>query len=159
MTVDDLNDQRIKNALAQLAEHAKIELSARYEQELDESVSVLISLPTGDIKIDGKRLADKFGRLIGLSAPLTKSKFDELVGPHIESTIQATKALLDQSGTTSDVEAIVFVGDPSNLGLLKVRVSLGIGLPWVCNQPDPKTILAQGAALFAATCDWSKSED
>jgi molecular chaperone DnaK len=158
MTVDDLNDQKIKNALAQIAEQAKIELSARYEQEFDESVSVLISLPTGDIKIDGKRLADKSGREIGLNIPFTKTKMDQLVGPHIESTIQATKALLDQSGTTtSGVDAIVFVGEPSNLVLLKAPVSLGLGLPWVCNQPDPITILAKGAAIYAESLDWSKS--
>ena len=160
MTVDDLNDQKIKNALAQIAEQAKIELSARYEQEFDEAVSVLISLPTGDIKIDGKRLSDKSGRPIGLKIPLSKSKFDELVGPHIENTIQATKALLDRSSvTTSEIDGMVFVGHPSNLAILEARVSRGLGLPWVGNLPDPGTIVACGAAIGAASLDWSKSEN
>ena len=158
MTVDDLNDQKIKNALAQIAEQAKIELSARYEQEFDEAVSVLISLPTGDIKIEGKRLSDKGGREIGLNIPFTKAKMDQLVGPYIDSTIQATKALLDRNAvTTSEIDGMVFVGHPSNLAILEARVSRGLGLPWVGNQPYPGTIFACGAAIGAASLDWSKS--
>jgi molecular chaperone DnaK len=158
MTVDDLNDQKIKNALAQIAEQAKIELSARYEQEFDEAVSVLISLPTGDIKIEGKRLSDKGGREIGLNIPFTKAKMDQLVGPYIENTIQATKALLDRSSLSAkNIDSVVFIGGPTLFAPLRKKVVAELEIEQFAQELDPMTAVAKGAAIYAESLDWSKS--
>lgn len=123
-------------------ERAKIELSSR------ESTS--ISLAESEM-----RLTDERGRELFLDVPVSRSMFDEVVRPRLETAVQAARDTLASAGiSATDVERIVFVGGPTQYRALREVVSVGLGIP-VALDVNPMTAVAEGAALFAESLDWT----
>jgi molecular chaperone DnaK len=154
---DDLNSANIKNMLAMEAEKAKIELSARYEQEGHEEVQVQIMLPDGDIKVGGKRLTDGQGREVGLNVPFKKSKMDQIAKSYIQDTVTSCKQVLsDNNVTAEEIDYVVFIGGPTLYKPLREKVCADLGIEIYPNYVDPMTAVAKGAAIYAESLDWSR---
>jgi molecular chaperone DnaK len=133
---------RFRSIVAWAAERAKIELSAREQ--------ATISLQEGEL-----RTKDGAGVDMYVEAPLSRGDLDALLQPLIESTVQATRDVLTAAHLTSeDVERIVFVGGPTQYKPLRDAVAAALQLP-SDTQTDPMTAVAEGAALFAESVDWT----
>jgi molecular chaperone DnaK len=125
-------------------ERAKIELSSR------ESTS--ISLSESEL-----RLKDSEGRELYLDIPVTRAELDIAIRSRVETAIQAAKDALEVAGVSaSDVERIVFVGGPTQYRPLRELVSAGLGIPAAVDV-NPMTAVAEGAAVFAESMDWSSA--
>ena len=123
-------------------ERAKIELSAR-----DEARVTLSETET--------RLRDLDGKELYLDVPVSRSAFDGIIAERIDASIAAAQETLSKAGLTSrDLERIVFVGGPTNYKPLRDRVASGLGIPG-STDVNPMTAVAEGAALFAESIDWS----
>ena len=123
-------------------ERAKIELSSR------ETTS--ISLAESEM-----RLTDEKGRELYLDVPLSRDQFDVVVHPRMVTAVQAAQDALKSAGVTgADIERIVFVGGPTQYAPLRAMVAEGLGIPAALDV-NPMTAVAEGAALFAESLDWS----
>ena len=123
-------------------EKAKIELSGKE--------GATISLPETDI---GFR--DGSSEEIYLDIPLSRQQLDALIAPMIEETVRAARETLEKAGQDpNDVNRIVFVGGPTNYKPLRDKVSMELGIA-ASTEVNPMTAVAEGAAVFAESIDWS----
>ncbi len=122
---------RLKHA----AEEAKVALSRAGE--------VVLALPapleTGD--------SDPFDPEL----VLTRETFESLVLPLVDRSLAVCERLLREHATAAaGLARIVFVGGPTVTPVLRERVAAVLGAP-VADGLDPMTLVAQGAAIHAAT--------
>ncbi len=118
-------------ALLALAEDAKIELSrsTRAAVTSDEPLSVN-------------------GKDVEVDVVIERGELEERVEPLIERSIEVCHRLLDAHGRES-LDRIVLVGGPTAMPRVRTRVAEALG-PLAAESLDPMTLVAQGAALFAA---------
>ena len=143
---EDLSTSSDYKALVRLAawaaERAKFELSAREE--------AIISLSEMDA-----RVRDESNQEIYIDIAIARSTLDGLIEERVGESIEATRETLDKAGLSPhDVERLVFVGGPTNYKPLRDKVSLELGIPSSA-EVNPMTAVAEGAALFSESIDWS----
>ncbi len=121
-----------------LAEEAKIELARAREAAL-----------TGAITLPGEAAPTEIDLL------LDRPTLERLLDPLVERTLLVCRRLLAAHGLRSgDLGEIVLVGGPTVMPRLRERVGAGLGAA-LRVELDPMTLVAQGAALFAATAGLS----
>jgi len=124
------------------AEQAKIALS--------QNEDAVISLPETDMGVQ-----DQAGEEIYLDVPFDRKAFDALISQQVEESIQAVHEALEKAGmTANDVERVVFVGGPTNYKPLRDKVAFELGIA-PSTEVNPMTAVAEGAAIFAESVDWS----
>lgn len=124
------------------AERAKIELSSRSETAITVSEHEL-------------RARDRSGAELYLEVKVTRQELDEILAELIADTVRcAQEALASAHLTTADLERVVFIGGPTHYKPLRDKVASSLSLP-ADTQCDPMTAVAEGAALFAESVDWS----
>jgi len=123
-------------------EKAKIDLSSK------EQAVIALS----DIELSAK---DRKGNEIYLDIVLTRKQFDDLIEPKVTESIQATRETLEKAGLSgNDVERIVYVGGPTHYKPLRDKVAFELGIS-SSTEVNPMTAVAEGAALFAESIEWS----
>lgn len=143
---DDLTSNPNYRSLMRLsawaAERAKIELSSREDS--------VISLSETEL-----RARDESGTDLYLDIPITRTMLDPLIESRIDESITAARETLTKAGLTAhDIERIVFVGGPTHYKPLRDKVSFELGIPG-STDVNPMTAVAEGAALFAESIEWS----
>lgn len=124
------------------AEKAKIELSQREES--------LISLSETELNA-----RDCNGQEIYLDVLLTRKQLDDLIAPRVTESIQAARETLRKAGyEPQDVERLIFVGGPTQYKHLRDKVAFELGIA-ASTEVNPMTAVAEGAAIFAESIDWS----
>jgi molecular chaperone DnaK len=124
------------------AEKAKIELSGK--------LNTVIALAENEL---GAK--DRSGKEIFLDIEVRRSEFDKLIGPRLDESIRAARETMEKAGLTPhDVERVVFVGGPTHYKPLRDRVSFELGVS-PSTDVNPMTAVAEGAAVFAESIDWS----
>ena len=134
--------RRLMRVAAWAAERAKVELSAREE--------TAIRMEEVDVGV-----RDESGEEIYLDIPVNRSTLDGLMTEKVDESIEATRETLDKAGLTPhDVERVVFIGGPTVYKPLRDRVAFELGLP-ASTEVNPMTAVAEGAAIFAESIDWT----
>jgi molecular chaperone DnaK len=124
------------------AERAKIELSARSE--------AIIHAGEDELKV-----AARDGTEIYLDIPITRKQLDEVIAEEIANSVVAARETIEKAGLSShDIERIVFVGGPTQYGTLREKVASELGIA-ASAEVNPMTAVAEGAAIFAESIDWS----
>jgi len=124
------------------AEQAKIELSSKEESA--------INAPDTEIGV-----RDQSGEEIYLDIPITRKRYDELISSKIDESIHATRETLGKAHlTANDVERIVFVGGPTQYRPLRDRVAQELAIA-ASTEVNSMTAVAEGAAVFAESIDWT----
>lgn len=124
------------------AEKAKIELSQKE--------STVISLPETELGV-----RDLAGEEIYLDIPLDRATFDELIAPKLAESVTATRETMEKAGLSPhDIERVVFVGGPTHYKPLRDKVAFELGVA-ASTEVNPMTAVAEGAAVFAESIDWS----
>jgi molecular chaperone DnaK len=116
------------------AEDAKIELS-----HSDETDILVADLKLGE-------------RVVSLETTLTRALVEEKVEPLIARSLTVCRRLLAESGLPArgGLGRIILVGGPTKMPLLQRRVSEELGAPFGVGL-DPMTLVAEGAAYYAAS--------
>jgi len=143
---DDLaSDPRFKAFLRMAtwaAERAKIELSQRED--------AVISLPETEAGVK-----DLSGAELYVDIPLARAQFDALIAAKLEESIQAGRETLEKAGLNAhDVERVVFVGGPTHYKPLRDKVAFELSIA-PSTDVNPMTAVAEGAAVFAESIEWS----
>ncbi len=124
------------------AEKAKIDLSSS-----DEAV---VTLDDSEL-----RVRDAAGVDIYLDISVTRQRFDELIAGKIEESIAATRETMEKAGLSPhDIGRVVFVGGPTQYKPLRDKVAFELGIA-ASTDVNPMTAVAEGAAVFAESIDWS----
>lgn len=124
------------------AEKAKIELSQKEE--------TVVSLPETELGV-----RDQAGEEIYIDITIDRKRYDALIAPKVEESIQATRETLEKAGLSPhDVERVVFVGGPTHYKPLRDKVAFELGVA-PSTDVNPMTAVAEGAAVFAESIDWA----
>lgn len=101
------------------------------------------------------RVQDSRGNEIYLDVPLSRKELDQLIAEYLDESIEAARGTITKAGLSPhDFERIVFVGGPTNYKPLRDKVSFELGIQGAF-EINPMTAVAEGAALFAESIDWS----
>jgi molecular chaperone DnaK len=143
---EDLSANPQYKSLLRLAtwatEKAKIELSQKEE--------AVISLPETEL---GAR--DQAGEEIYIHVTIDRKRYDDLIAPKVEESIQSARETLEKAGLSPhDVERVVFVGGPTQYKPLRDKVAFELGIA-PSTDVNPMTAVAEGAAVFAESIDWA----
>lgn len=123
-------------------EKAKIELSQKEE--------VIVSLPETELGI-----RDQAGEEIYIDITIDRERYDGLIGPKLEESIVSARETLEKAGLNPhDVERVVFVGGPTHYKPLRDKVAFELGIA-PSTDVNPMTAVAEGAAVFAESIDWT----
>jgi len=135
----DEGNARFKAVFAQLkylAEVAKTDLSQYLKTTID--IAGIRGLETDD---NGKEIAVSIG--------LTRERFEQLIKPKIDETIDlARKTILDSSISASSVTKILLVGGPTQIPFIRDRLERELKIP-INTTLDPLTVVAKGAGIYA----------
>lgn len=124
------------------AEKAKIELSQKEE--------VVVSLPETELGV-----RDQSGEEIYIDITLDRKHYDTLIAPKVDESIQAAREALEKAGLRpDDVERVVFVGGPAHYKPLRDKVAFELGIA-PSTEVNPMTAVAEGAAVFSESIDWT----
>lgn len=124
------------------AEKAKIELSQKEE--------TVVSLPETELGV-----RDQAGEEIYIDITIDRKRYDELIAPKVEESIQSARETLEKAGLSPhDVERVVFVGGPTHYKPLRDKVAFELGVA-PSTDVNPMTAVAEGAAVFAESIDWA----
>lgn len=124
-------------------EKAKIELSQREE-------AVVSLSPETDISV-----RDQAGEEIYIDITIGRKQYDALIATRVDESIRATREALDKAGLSPhDVERVVFVGGPTHYKPLRDKVAFELGIA-PSTDVNPMTAVAEGAAVFAESIDWT----
>jgi molecular chaperone DnaK len=116
------------------AEEVKIELSRKSEASLVLPQALLVG-----------------GEEIEVDLSLDRATLDALALPLIERTLLVCRRLLAAHGVPQgSLARVVLVGGPTVMPILRARVEQGLSAP-LGEGLDPMTLVAQGAAIYAAT--------
>ena len=122
------------------AERAKIQLSSR-----DEAMIEAEDLGAKDVS----------GEEMYIACPVSRGQLDQLIAEKIADSISAAREAIENASLTpQDIERIVFVGGPSQYKPLRDKVSFELGLA-ASTDVNPMTAVAEGAAVFAESIDWT----
>lgn len=119
-----------------------------------------IALSTADTAVifagdEEVRVADADESDIYLSIDITRKDLDELIVDRLDATIALCRKVLKDNGYNhEDIDRIVFIGGPSKMPCIRMRVPQELGIP-ADLQTDPMTAVAVGAAIFAESREWS----
>lgn len=123
-------------------EKAKIELSQKEE--------TVVSLPETDLGV-----CDQAGKEIYIDITIDRKRYDALIAPKVEESIQSARETLEKAGLSPhDVERVVFVGGPTHYKPLRDKVAFELGVA-PSTDVNPMTAVAEGAAVFAESIDWA----
>ncbi|HEX8556977.1 MAG TPA: Hsp70 family protein [Pyrinomonadaceae bacterium] len=123
---------------------------AKLKQEAEEAKISLSRLPSYRITT---YLKGGDGRVLPFEYTLRREQIQELAEHYIRKSITICRKLMADAGVgPSDVEKVLLVGGPTLMPYLRERLAdgregLGIALEYKHN---PMTVVAQGAAIFAA---------
>jgi molecular chaperone DnaK len=143
---DDFMSQDKYKKLIRLAswssEKAKISLSSKEES--------IISLTDNELNIQ-----DEEGNDIYLDVSISRKEFDKLIEDRVNDSIKAARETIEKAGlTANDIERVVFVGGPTQYKPLRDKVSFELGIA-SSTDVNPMTAVAEGAAIFAESIDWT----
>lgn len=132
----------LKHLATWAAEKAKIELSSSEE--------AVITLDDSEL-----RLKDESGEDIYLDISITRVVFNDLIASKIEESIASARETMEKASLSPhDIGRVVFVGGPTQYKPLRDRVAFELGIA-ASTDVNPMTAVAEGAAVFAESIDWS----
>lgn len=124
---------RLWYRLLNLAEQAKIELSARSSAEIEVTVE------------------DDSGTTVEAILPISRSEFESIIKDSIDRTAEMLRTILTRNSLRpQDLKFVLMVGGSTYSPFVRQRIEELLGIP-VNTGIDPTNAIAVGAAYFAAT--------
>jgi molecular chaperone DnaK len=126
-------------------ERAKIQLSSKEEAVI----------AAGETELG---VRDQNGSEVYLDIPISRGQLDTLIAEELGNSIKAARETIEKAGLSShDIERIVFVGGPTQYAPLREKIAFELGIS-PSTEVNPMTAVAEGAAVFAESIDWSSQD-
>lgn len=89
---------------------------------------------------------------------ISRHELEELMAPIVERAVEVCKRLINQQGLSlAQISRVVLVGGPAHMPVIKNRVAAELA-PIAEGNGDPMTLVARGAALYAATIGFKNTQ-
>ncbi|MFM6518236.1 MAG: Hsp70 family protein, partial [Microcystis panniformis] len=133
-----INQKALKQAQQKLKDAAE-----KTKWELSEAQTATLTIPN--------LIKDESGNVHNLDLEISRTEFNDAIRDLIEQTrTAAEQALTDAKLTIEDIDRLILVGGSTRVPLVKTMLVEMFGKePY--SDADPDTIVARGAAIFAAT--------
>lgn len=119
---------------------------ARLSRRAEDAKKALSNSGVAAIDIDG--FSDDNGEDVDLSIDLTRDRFESIIKPIIDKTIDITKEVISRSAIkSSSVSKIILVGGPTQIPYLRERLAEEMRID-IETSVDPLTIVARGACVY-----------
>ncbi len=137
--------RRLRQLALFACEQAKIELSSREEAFVQVDETLL-------------QCADLDGKEIYLDLSFTRRQLSDLIRDLMAETVSVSREVIRKAGLRGeDLKKIVFVGGPTVYPPLQQYVMEALHIP-AKGEADPMTAVAEGAAIYAESIDWSRED-
>ncbi|MFO0587712.1 MAG: Hsp70 family protein [Polyangiaceae bacterium] len=121
----------------------------KLKSAVEEAKIELTRAPEATIAVPGAFEVD--GRSVDVDVTIDRATLDGIIAPLVDRSIDVCLRLLKSNGLSKEqIGRIVLVGGPTVMPGLRARVKEALGAPFGEGM-DPMTLVAQGAALYAAT--------
>ncbi|HET6582095.1 MAG TPA: Hsp70 family protein, partial [Nannocystaceae bacterium] len=121
--------------LKHAAEEAKIQLSRADD---------VVLAPSGPLAIPGHDA-------VTVELVLDRATLEAAIAPIVDRSVEVCRRLLAEHDVVAgELARVVFVGGPTAMPFVRLRVGEALGAP-IADGLDPMTLVAQGAAIYAAT--------
>ncbi|MEO5930672.1 MAG: Hsp70 family protein [Candidatus Kapaibacterium sp.] len=129
------DQRRLFQTLQKKAEEVKIDLSF--------ATSAIVSIFDAGTDADGREVEMEF--------TLSRSELNEIVEPLIAQTIDLCREAINGGRISADdLSTVVLVGGPTQMPIVREALASAFNTP-LDFSIDPMTVVAQGAAIYAAT--------
>jgi len=129
---------------------------AKLKREAEKAKIGLSRTQSAQVEIDNL-LGDDARAPIVFERDVTRSEVEPILEPYVVRAMAISRQALKQSGLdTKDIEKLILVGGPTKTPYVRERLrdtAEGLGIPLEFSI-DPMTVVAQGAAVFAASQRW-----
>lgn len=134
LPIDGPSHKAIAAKIYAEAEQAKIRLSSQPKTTIEI-----------DLELEHDDLVDEFS--------ISRQELDALCTPIVERALEISRRLLSEHGLAENkLDRVVLVGGPANMPVIRDRVTAELA-PLAAKDRDPMTLVAEGAALYAASID------
>ena len=104
---------------------------------------------------DEVRVSDEDGEEIYISIDLTREQMTDLIKDRIDESITLCRKIITANGyKNDDIAKIVPIGGPSKMPIIRDMLEEGLAIE-VETGLDPMTAVANGAAIFAESREWT----
>ncbi len=98
--------------------------------------------------IEVENIKDDSGEEIYLNIPFTRKKFEALIKPFVDRTIELSKETIKEAGINhSSIAKIILVGGPTVIPYIQKRLESDLKIE-VDKSSDPLTVVARGACIY-----------
>ncbi|NLZ74269.1 MAG: Hsp70 family protein, partial [Bacteroidales bacterium] len=105
---------------------------------------------TNIIIYTGEKIKDRDKKSIDISIPIKRAEFESLISHDVEKTLNLFDQVLKNQGLSSDdISHLILVGGSTKIPYLRNRLKERFNIP-TNYSIDPMTVVAHGAAIFAA---------
>jgi molecular chaperone DnaK len=101
-----------------------------------------------ETNIEVENIKDDLGEEIYLSIPFSRKKFESLIKPFIDKTIELSKETIKDAGVSrQSISKIILVGGPTVIPYIKEKLESILKIE-VDTSSDPLTVVARGACIY-----------
>jgi len=144
------NLKDIDSLIEKMPRYQKIQLKAELKIACERAKIELSSLDVARIE-PATQLLDEMSFAIPIEVELTREKFESIIMPLVNRTIEICHEALSLSEYTPDlVDVVLLVGGSSQIPLVQRKVKEAFGADKVVIHPRPMYAVAEGAAIVAA---------
>ena len=134
--------RRLRQLALFACEQGKVELSLREESFIQMNENTIAQ-------------KDLDGNEIYLDVPIAREQLTKLIQDLMQTTVMVTEETIRKAGVRKeDIRKIVFIGGPTVYPPLQEYVMRRLGISEK-GDSNPMTAVAEGAAIFAESIDWS----
>ena len=143
------NNVDVRAAIDNLSERKKYEFQGEFKNEIESAKKALSQSPSATISIYD-RLEDEDGNPIDIEVTITRDKFESMIRPLIQRTLDLIDDLLDKTGYPIEtIDNILLVGGSSCIPLVREMLSDKYGKDKVLSSEKPMLAIAEGAAILS----------
>lgn len=143
------NDVDIHEIIESLPDRKKYEFQGEFKIEVESAKKALSQAKSATISIFD-RLEDEDGNPIDIEVTLTREKFEDMIRPLVQRTLDLIDELLEKTGFPIDaIDNILLVGGSSCIPLVRKMLCDKYGQEKILSSEKPMLAIAEGAAILS----------
>lgn len=143
------NNVDVHDLIAQLPDKKKYEFQGEFKNEVESAKKALSQSESATISIFD-RLEDEDGNCVDIEVTLTRKKFENMIRPLVQRTLDLIDELLEKTAFPIDaIDNILLVGGSSCIPLVRQMLCDKYGKDKILSSEKPMLAIAEGAAILS----------
>ncbi|MBR1786716.1 MAG: Hsp70 family protein, partial [Paludibacteraceae bacterium] len=147
--VEKANHIDVHQIINGLSDRKKYEFQGEFKNEIESAKKALSQSPSATISIYD-RLEDADGNPIDIEVSVTREKFEQMIRPLVQRTLDLIDELLEKTGYPIEtIDNILLVGGSSCIPLVREMLCQKYGKEKILSSEKPMLAIAEGAAILS----------